>query len=381
VLVKQQQLRPHIEILEPATTEPLSGARVTIRARIAVPAGERLVPPKAFANGVVATGREQVSQGHEGTLDVYEFRWNAALPADRRVLIQVLAGTDSGVLDQQHVLVQQQPEPAKYRPRLFIVAAGINDYRDSRLPHLSFAVNNAQQFVDTLRLRSRGLYESRAVSLVDQHVTRPVWNITMQRFAEGLTEAVRPDDLLVIFLSGHGVRDPLAGGYYYVTADADYDDIRSGRFVNCLSFEDFGQFGAIPCRKLVILDTCHSGAIQPLEQRELKAALRALQEDVFLTLSATEGGQEAVEERTKRFGRFTFRLLEGLRGAADQTTGNRDGQVSLPEIVAYVQRTVAADSARDAQGQFPTAGPSELLELVNVPLTLVPPAAASKRVP
>lgn len=374
VLSKQYRLKPSVQIVEPESGDVVVGS-VRILARIQVPAGERLVPPKAFANGVVAILEEQRAIAKEDPeFDRYEVTWTAHLPRDQRIQIDVHAATDSTVADRQRVLVSHDLKSERARkPQLYVVAAGINQYRDGRLPRLDFAVNNAQAFVDTVQSGSQSLYRSRAVSLVDQRVTKPVWNVTMQQFATELENSVRPDDLLVIFLSGHGVRDPLAGGYYYVTADADYGNIRSGQLADCLSFENFSVFSKIPCRKLVILDTCHSGAIQPLEQRELKAALRALQEDVFLTLSATEGGQEAVEERTRRFGRFTFRLLEGLRGSADLPSagvGNGDGQVTLQEVVKYVQQTVAADSARDSHAQFPTAGPDDLLEIADVPLTV-----------
>jgi uncharacterized caspase-like protein len=185
---------------------------------------------------------------------------------------------------------------------------------------------------------------------------------------------VSPDDLLVIYLSGHGLRDADHGGYYYVSADAKLSDLLSGQYADCLSFSDFAaMFADIPCRKLVILDTCHSGAVLPLDQRELKAALRVLQDDLMFTLTATEGGQEAVEDRQKRLGRFTFHLLEGLRGAADQVAGDGNHEVSLQELVRYVKLSVSSESSTDTSGprQFPTAGPLELLEHAEVPLTTV----------
>jgi hypothetical protein len=116
----------------------------------------------------------------------------------------------------------------------------------------------------------------------------------------------------------------------------------------------------VPCRKLVILNTCHGGAAEPLQHRELKSAVRALQGDMMLTLAASGGEQEAVE------GRFATRLLEALNGAAD---ADRDGVVSFGETVAYVERTVTADSSGDAVRQTPSAGPQELLPYAALPLT------------
>ena len=93
----------------------------------------------------------------------------------------------------------------------------------------------------------------------------------------------------------------------------------------------------------------------------------------MLTLTASEGNQEAVEERDRRLGRFTSRLLEALAGSADSSSqgGNGDGLVTLQETIQYVTEKVSSDSAQDADSpqQFPTAGPVDLLEFVRLPLT------------
>ena len=82
---------------------------------------------------------------------------------------------------------------------------------------------------------------------------------------------------------------------------------------------------------------------------------------------------EAVEERDRNLGRFTSRLLEALQGAADRQDGNGDGIVSWREVVGYVERMVTADSIGDEFQQYPTAGPSELLDIADFPLTVASP--------
>ncbi|MEZ6117709.1 MAG: caspase family protein [Pirellulaceae bacterium] len=173
----------------------------------------------------------------------------------------------------------------------------------------------------------------------------------------------------VIFLSGHGLRDPANGDYLYVGADARYEDLMSQRYGDCISFSDLSQFADIPCRKLVILDTCHAGAINLDQRRELKSALRMLQDDMIFTLTASQGNEEAVELREKKLGRFTNRLLEALNGAADASDGNSDGVTSFSEVISYVKRTVRQDSQQDTYQQEPAAGPTELLRYTDFPLT------------
>ncbi|MCL4205272.1 MAG: caspase family protein [Pirellulaceae bacterium] len=369
VVQQEYSARPRLEIRQPHPNAPIAGDRVVVEAVITVPAGERLVPPKAFANGVVAGERELVGQHDTPDGQQWIYRWSARLPSDPQILIQVVASTEAAVVASAELLMSRAAVPEPRPARLFIAAAGVNQYRDAQIPRLDFAVRNALELTGALRAGAAPLYDSQAVSLLDQSVTRPAWSTTLDQYAADLARDVSPDDLLVIFLSGHGVRDTGTNDYYFVTADARFGDILGRRYADCLSFSDFAAFAEVPCRKLVILDTCHSGAVQPLHQRELKAALRLLQDDLVFTMTASDGSQEAVEARQRRLGRFTARLIEALQGAADRETGNGDGIVTLDEAVEYVQRMVAADSAADPQSQHPTAGPTSLLPLARLPLT------------
>ena len=210
--------------------------------------------------------------------------------------------------------------------------------------------------------------------VLNSRATRSLWRNVTAAYAETLRDRISPDDLLVFFLSGHGVRDASTGEYYFVTADARYADIKAERFEDCMSFSDFAAFAHLPCRKLVVLDTCHSGAFQtPQSQHDLKAAIRALQDDLVFTLTASEGNQEAAEDRQRQLGRFTFRLVEGLNGAADSPAngGNDDGQVRWSELVKYVTTAVVNDSEGTETVQRPTFGPANLLNYVELPLTSI----------
>ena len=186
-------------------------------------------------------------------------------------------------------------------------------------------------------------------------------------------DEVIADDLLVIFLSGHGLKDEQTGEFFYVGADARFEDLMQRQFADCLSFSDFSSFSKLGCRKLVVLDTCHSGAITADLGEDLKAALRILQDDMMFTLTSSAGTEESVELREKKLGRFTYRLLEALEGQADRTTGNKNGTNSFREVVDYVTKWIDDDSANDVYLQTPTAGPKELLEIADFPLSSVEP--------
>lgn len=372
VVLDEYRLKPRITILSPQAGATIKGSQLVVRAAIQVRAGLAITAPKAFANGVVAASRRLVDQRPvEGGRELI-YEWNVRLPSDRQILLNVVASTDAEVADLASVLVDHDVTARQQPRQMYVFAVGVNEYRDSQIQRLDYAVDNARSVVRVLNQRTEPLYGSNAMTLLDSRATRSLWRNVTAAYAETLRNRISPDDLLVFFLSGHGVRDANTGEYYFVTANARYADIRSERFAECMSFSDFAAFADLPCRKLVILDTCHSGAFQTaLTQQDLKAAIRALQDDMVFTLTASEGNQEAAEDRQKRLGRFTFRLVEGLDGAADVATngGDGDGKVRWSELVQYVTTAVVEDSEGTETIQRPTSGPANLLKYTELPLT------------
>ena len=374
------RLKPEVQILpfqnlssqdsgEGLSDAPLavgkSSAGRKLRARVRMPAGQTPVRVKAFANGVVAPSGKLIDRQAKGANEWLTYEWNLAVPSDPRVRVQVIAATDNEITASDQIVVENAVEQSNRKPRLFLLGAGIDDYRDSQIPKLTTPVAHLKQLTDLLRTKSSTLYNAEAATMLNDRATPAAWNVLTADSATFLHEQASPDDLLVIYLSGHGVQDSRTDQFQFVTASADYGDVMAGRYTDCLSLADLAPFMDISCRKLVVLDTCHGGAIQPLRHREMKLAIRALQQDMFITLAASDGAEEAVE------GRFSTHLLEGLNGAADQH-GNGDGVVRLEELIEYVKQRVADDSAHDTYKQTPSAGPIELLPYASPPLSEVP---------
>ena len=134
----QSRLLPRIEVLTPRPGDILSEPTATIRASIIVRRGQTLIPPKAFANGVVATGRRRLSRESLGDGVQFVYEWQAALPADRQIAIQVIAATEDEVSAAESLIVSraETPLPAA-KPRLYVVAAGVDQYQDARYPPLA----------------------------------------------------------------------------------------------------------------------------------------------------------------------------------------------------------------------------------------------------
>lgn len=372
-IVNQLRARPQIEWLSPELDTQVDGQRVVIEARIRLPLGATLAPPKVYADGVAAS--PGVVLQSEATVDqrIETYRWTAPLVSRSEILLEILASTEAGAWDRATRTVRRVIDPNLpiRKPRLHLLAVGVGKYRDPQIQSLDFAARGATEIYEILLKRTSPLYQFDGVKLLDRDAVRPLWNAYSQEAIRRLASEVQADDLVVMYLCGHGLRDRATGRWYFVTADARHSDLMNDRYADCLAFEDLGALSSLPCRKLAILDSCHSGAVQPVMQTDdLKAALRWLQEDRILTLTASEGHEEAAEQKDAGLGRFTARLIEAMEGGAD-FAGNRDGIVSLNETYEFIRKALAEDSRQDGFVQRPTAGPIDLMQSIHVPLTAI----------
>lgn len=366
------KLRPSIQFLTPLPNTTVKTNELEAVVEIRVPEGLRLLRPKAFANGVAAVSHEQLSEQATPGGTMISYRFNFLLPHDRQIKLQVVAGTNAETvaLEETRVLFDF-PDGVRPSRRVFVVASGVNSYRDRRIPGLDFSVNNASSFVAAMRAGSSAIYDSMdAVLLTEESVSPSMWRIASRTQLERMRQDVSPDDVILFFLSGHGVKDQLTEEYYYLSAQADYGDVRGRRYADCISFRDLTTFADFPCRKVAILDTCHSGAFRSLSQQDLKTVIRTLEGDYFLTLTATEGPEEGFESETDQLSRFTARLLEGMSGEADGVKQDRrDGIVTLREAAEYVRLTVPRDARSQDAVQHPTFSPLDLLDVIEIPLS------------
>jgi hypothetical protein len=150
-----------------------------------------------------------------------------------------------------------------------------------------------------------------------------------------------------------------------------------------IAWRDFADLDRIPCRKLVLVDSCHSGGLG----RESRGdAVREFQENMIVVVAAAADDQSSLESEAWGHGAFTKSLLEALGGAADGGTGDpADGVVSLHEVIDYtlenVPRLAEGVQNRGAgaviRRQNPTVSPKALVPYVRLPLSKAAPAASA----
>ncbi|MGD9763895.1 MAG: caspase family protein [Candidatus Binatia bacterium] len=220
---------------------------------------------------------------------------------------------------------------------LWVLSMGVSRYANSEL-NLQYADVDARAMKEALAAAAqRGPYrEVRTLVLTNEEVTRESILSGLSRF---LAKA-GPDDVVVLFVAGHGVRDLASGSYYFLPYPATADTL----LTDGLRMSDFDEMLRVVRRNvrnvIVMLDTCHSGALGIPSSRIVSADEMAGQMTAgegFFLLAASKPSEQSKEQSGLGHGAFTYAILEGLRGAADS---DADGSLPVSELFGYVARRV-----------------------------------------
>lgn len=216
---------------------------------------------------------------------------------------------------------------------LYAVIVGIGKYQDTKLNQLELSPKDAQDFYGFLKEREKLFKKSYLKVLVNEQATRV--NVT-----KAIREDLKPagkDDIVIIFLSGHGDSDPVrTDEFYFLTYDSDVENL----FGSALQMNTSGLFKGIDSDRLILLsDACHSGGFSSaLDKSAAKAA------DIFFSVFQNLQGRfgfasSRPDEKSweiKKYGNsiFTHFLLKGLRGGA--YNNGPDGVITVKDLYEYV---------------------------------------------
>lgn len=221
-------------------------------------------------------------------------------------------------------------------PTLWVLAIGVSHYQRADFD-LQFADADARAVASALeRPSNRSLYGNiNTLILANAEVTRESILDSFERF---LAHA-GPDDVVVIFLAGHGVQDRASRSYYFLPFNANDENLVTAG----LRMSDFDEMVRVVRRNVrgmvLMLDTCHAGALRTtsgLLPADDSSARLSVSEGFFL-LAASKPGEESKENADLAHGAFTYALLEGLNGAADS---DGDGLLTVSDLFGYVAREV-----------------------------------------
>ncbi|MCC7420924.1 MAG: caspase family protein [Planctomycetaceae bacterium] len=338
---------PEVRIVEPRL---LAEAGETLKAEVRFPRGTKDLfrEPRATLQGISLGQVAMVNQSKEVRL----CEWKNTLPRTPLGRLRVtLEGTDETesrrlFADAEVAVKANVPPPRQFN--VHFVAFAASAYFEKKYPNLLCPESDAEAMEKVLQ-RTQGNHFLLA---------NPTFKSLNRQFHAGevagnlakVKKVVRPDDLLIVFIAGHGA---VIDGHYCLIAPGE-----EGKPQPPIRWSEIAALGSesVPCRKLFLIDTCHSGDAFR-DTPEMKAVFQQLSECVVVT--ATQPGQVAYEgDQWGNHGAFTYALLGGLAGAAD---ADKDGDVTIGEILAHAVEEVPATTFRRQRPQHNASRRAEAL--------------------
>jgi hypothetical protein len=238
----------------------------------------------------------------------------------------------------------------------FALVIGVDAYQDAGISNLRGASNDAKAIADALATYA-GFPSDQIILLTSEQPTelQPTRGNIIRRLSN-LRQVVPKDGLLWVSFAGHGIeREHQA---YLLPMDAQLSGdiaLLEDSAINVQTMRDRIRQTEVG-QVIFILDACRNN---PLSGRAVSVTkltesftrafsfdIRNRQISAFATIYATGPGQVAHEYKQKKQGYFTTALIEGLKGAA----ANESGEVTLSDLVKYVQETVPKRIALDLGG-------------------------------
>lgn len=198
-------------------------------------------------------------------------------------------------------------------PKLFVVAIGVGDYNDPKLPKLRFTCKDAKDFSKAITSKKGLPYEDVQVKILcDNEATRA----DIFEAMEWLKQESSPNDVCIFFFAGHGMRDE-KDRFYFMPYGCNTD-----KLYECFSASDFRNEAEDVHGKLIaFVDACYSGAL--FEGGRSAATTHFIEQlkrskNGMLLYASSSSDTKSREDESWENGAFTKALVEALNGAAKE---------------------------------------------------------------
>lgn len=224
-------------------------------------------------------------------------------------------------------------------PELWLLSVGINRYQDQKIISLRHAVADAEEMAEAFRAQEGKMYRKvHTLVLTDTGELKPT--LENIRKSLGFVMQAGPQDQIVLFLAGHGIEDS-TGDFVYFPSDAERHDngeVKSAKAVTLR--KDLERIALLPAKKMIVIDACRT--LKNGEEKDgrpdMPGIARSFGDDRTVVFIAGSSGEGATEMDEWKHGAFSYALIEGLRGKADN---DGDSVVYMKELDEYVSRVVA----------------------------------------
>jgi hypothetical protein len=251
--------------------------------------------------------------------------------------------------------------------RKLALIIGNSQYEDAGLARLAAPDVDVRALAEILQTPGIGAFDD-VIPLLNEGLA------TVRKAIARFFDAKHRDDLLLLYFSGHGIRDEQ--GHLYLAVRDTERAVLAGTAIEA-SYVTTRMDRSASKRLVLVLDCCHSGAFG--------LGTKSAQGSTVGTASAFEGtgrgrvvltatdstqyaweGDQVIGDVENSL--FTHYLIEGLRsGAADR---DEDGQITIDEIYDYVYEHVLNNTPKQTPGKWAFGQQGEIVIAQNPGVTV-----------
>lgn len=229
----------------------------------------------------------------------------------------------------------------------YALVIGNSEYIDPGLSQLAAPGKDAQEFARVLKDQDICAFDDVLI------LTNEPAHVVREKIDEFFDQR-KSDDLLVLYFSGHGIRDE-QGALYLAVQNTNRARLRSTAIKSDFVREAMDQSNCK--RQVLILDCCNSGAFAhgTKSADNSMGTASAFKGNSFgrVVLTASDAAQYAWEG--DRFigetenSLFTHYLVKGLEGAADR---NKDGDITVDDLYEYAYEQIVAQTPKQTPSKW-----------------------------
>lgn len=215
------------------------------------------------------------------------------------------------------------------KPNLYILCVGVvND--------LQYPKKDAEAIFNTFRTQNGHLFgkvEGELLVCKDNTSRSYIGDKILNLQQMGL----RKQDVLLIFLSGHGQTTIINGklDFGFVGSERSQGVLNDKYLLLSFINDIIEPLNTLPCKRVIFIDACKSGAATGAKGDDFAEIQKQISNTPasIITLSSSSSNESSWESKSWQHGAYTKAMLDGLNGKADI---NHDTNITIKELSNYI---------------------------------------------
>ena len=317
--------KPVVKIISPSTGSNYTTEDVIIRYQVTTSDGSKAML-RIWVNGEEVDIANQTAKGISKNYEEVQLK----LPTSAGKACNImLSAIDNNGTPSENKTIRLLYTGAVQKPDLYLFAVGVSDYASESLTKLSYASKDAQDFISAIKNSDLSMYKGVKAELINDANAKKAF---VEKQLANLTNKVSQDDVVMLFFSGHGVRD--GEDAYFMTIDSDGNEPYTGVDFNLIR-KNLVKLKDKKCRVIIFMDACHSGVLYG--GKGARKEITFAEHDIIGFYSST-ASQESTEMKDVENGIFTRAVIDALKGKAV----NSEKQVTTNSLQTFISNEVIA---------------------------------------